>query len=53
VQREALDSEHDRLWILGVDGARVVVDAFDFPGASDEDRAELRAIVESVQIDPN
>ena len=33
--REALDGEHDRVWILDVDGARVVIDAFDFEGSSE------------------
>ena len=49
--REALDGEHDRVWILDVDGNRVVIDAFDFPETSEADRAALRTIVESVQID--
>jgi hypothetical protein len=51
--REALNGEHDRVWILDVEGTRVVIDAFDFPEASDADRAALRSIVESVQISPN
>ncbi len=51
--REALNGEHDRVWILDVNGARVVIDAFDFPDASEADRAAIRAIVESVQISPN
>ncbi len=51
--REALNGEHDRVWILDVDGTRVIIDAFDFPEASAADRAALREIVESVQISPN
>jgi hypothetical protein len=51
--REALDGEHDRVWILDVEGKRVVIDAFDFLSVSDADRAALRAVVESVQISPN
>ena len=51
--REALNGEHDRVWILDVEGFRVVIDAFDFPEASATDRATLLEIVESVQISPN
>ncbi len=50
--REALPGEHDRVWILDVDGNRVVIDVFDFAETSDADRADLRTIVESVQITP-
>ena len=40
------------LWILDVDGTRVVVHATDYVGTSAEDQAELRAIVDSIQIQP-
>jgi hypothetical protein len=40
------------LWILDVDGKRLVVQASDFPGTSAQHQAELRAIVESIQIEP-
>ena len=45
-------SQRWHLWILDVDGVRVVVEASDYPGTSAEDRAELEAIVDSIQIDP-
>ncbi len=40
------------LWILDVDGQRVVVEATDFAGTSAQDRAELQSIVDSVAIEP-
>ena len=40
------------LWILDVDGVRVVVQATDYAGTSAEHRAELDAIVQSIQIEP-
>ncbi len=44
--------EHVLLWIVDVDGDRLVVDAAFFPETSAQDRAELLQVVESVQIDP-
>ncbi len=44
--------EDDRVWILDVDGALLVIDAFSGPEASDAVRAELRQIVESIQVEP-
>ena len=44
-------SQFDRLWILDIDGVRLVIDAAFFPGTSREDRAELVQIVESVRIE--
>jgi len=41
-----------RLWILDIEGDRLVVTASDFPGTSAEDRAEQQAIVDSIQIEP-
>jgi hypothetical protein len=41
-----------QLWILDVDGVRVVVAAMDYAGTSAQDHAELEAIVQSIQIDP-
>lgn len=49
--RQALLGEHDRLWIVDVDGVRLVIDAFSFPGASAADHAEIQAIVDSIQIE--
>lgn len=40
------------LWILDVAGQRVVVQSTDYAGTSAQDRAELQAIVESIQIQP-
>jgi hypothetical protein len=39
------------LWILDVKGVRVVVQSTDYAGTSAQDRAELRAIVESIKIE--
>ena len=44
--------EVDRVWILDVDGAPLVIDAFTSPLASEPVKAELRQIVESMQIEP-
>jgi len=40
------------LWILDVDGVRVVVAAMDYAGTSSQHQAELQAIVDSIQIEP-
>ncbi|HET9416271.1 MAG TPA: hypothetical protein VFP30_01900 [Candidatus Limnocylindria bacterium] len=40
----------DRLWILDVDGQRLVIDGFSMPGATDEELAEMVAVVESIQF---
>lgn len=40
------------LWILDVDGVRVVVESMDYEGTSAEVQAELEAIVDSIQIEP-
>jgi hypothetical protein len=39
------------LWILDVDGVRVVVQTTDYAGTSAEDRAALEAMVDSLQIE--
>jgi hypothetical protein len=41
-----------QLWILDVNGVRVVIQTMDYPGTSEQHRDELRAIVESIQIEP-
>jgi hypothetical protein len=46
------EEEQNRLWILDVDGVRLVINALSFPGASDASLAELEAIVDSVRIRP-
>jgi hypothetical protein len=40
------------LWILDVQGSRVLVMTHDFPGTSADDLAELQAIVDSITIEP-
>ena len=40
------------LWILDVEGIRVVVVGMDYAGTSEQHRAELDAIVQSIQIEP-
>jgi hypothetical protein len=40
------------LWILDVDGLRFVVQSTDYAGTSAEHRAELKAIVDSITIEP-
>lgn len=41
----------DRLWILDVNGARVVIDAFSMPSATDAQRHELVDVVESIKFE--
>jgi len=45
-------SNRFHLWILDVDGIRVVVQSIDYAGTSAERQAELQAIVDSIQITP-
>ena len=40
------------LWILDVDGVRVVVQSTDYAGTSARHRQELQAIVDSITIEP-
>ena len=40
------------LWILDVNGIRVVIQAMDFAATSAQHQAELQAIVQSIQIQP-
>lgn len=40
------------LWVLDVEGARVVVQSTDYAGTSAQHRAELQAIVDSIRIEP-
>ncbi len=50
--RDALIGERDQVWILDVDGTRLVIDAASFEGTSEADVAEMRAIVEGLVIRP-
>ncbi len=45
-------SHKRHLWILDVEGIRVVVETADFAGTTVSDLAELQAIVDSIQIEP-
>ena len=45
-------SQRWHLWILDVAGQRVVVQSTDYAGTSAQRRAELQAIVDSLQIRP-
>ncbi len=40
------------LWILDVDGVRVVIQSMDYERVSAERRAELQAVVDSIEITP-
>jgi hypothetical protein len=40
------------LWILDFEGTRVVVQTMDFPGTPDDRRAELQAMLDSLEITP-
>jgi hypothetical protein len=39
------------LWIVDVDGDRLVVDATTYPGTTDEDHDELQGIIDSIRMD--
>jgi hypothetical protein len=41
----------DRLWILDIDGVRLVIDAMEKPHATDEEREEIAAVVESIRFE--
>jgi hypothetical protein len=41
----------DRLWILDVQGRRLVIDAAIWPGATDQDRANLQRVVDSIAFE--
>jgi hypothetical protein len=40
----------DRLWVLDMDGQRLVIDGFSMPGATDEEIAEMVGVVQSIQF---
>lgn len=42
----------EEFWILDVEGTRLMIAAGRSPGAPSEDEAELRAILDSIRIDP-
>jgi hypothetical protein len=41
-----------QLWILDVEGERMIIESENFAGTSSEDLAEQQAIVDSIQISP-
>lgn len=45
-------SQRWHLWVLDVDGVRVVIQTFDFAGTPATRRAELQAMVDSIKIQP-
>jgi hypothetical protein len=50
--RQTLDGERVRAWIVDVEGARLLIDLFTFPGTSAAAQAELEQIVEDLQLAP-
>jgi hypothetical protein len=50
--RSVEPGQHNQLWILDVDGVRLVLDVSYTPDATAQDRAELLQIVESIRIEP-
>jgi hypothetical protein len=40
--------EHDRIWILDVEGQRVVINTAHTPGASKADIAQLARVVDTI-----
>jgi hypothetical protein len=47
---QQLPGQVDRIWILDVDGERLVVDAWYLAAATPEDRAELEHVVDSIRF---
>ena len=43
-------NQHHQLWILDVDGTRVVIGATWFPDTSAQDRADIDEMLSSIQI---
>jgi len=50
VRQPSAEDERNRLWILDVEGQRLVVNATTYPGTTDEDLDELQAIIESIDF---
>ncbi len=50
--RGLFGGESQRLWIVDVDGTRLVIEAFDFPGTPDEAVQAATDIVESIEFTP-
>lgn len=43
-------NQHHQLWILDVDGTRLVIAGFWYPDTSDQDRSDIDEILNSIQI---
>lgn len=50
--RQAIASEHDEVWILDVDGRRLVIDLFSFATTSSAEVEQARRMVETMIIAP-
>jgi hypothetical protein len=48
---QAAPGQHDQLWIIDVNGARVIIDASFFEATSAADMAELQAVLESIRFE--
>ena len=48
----ATPGERDEIRIVDVDGVRLVIDASTFPDSSESDVAELRSVIDSIQLAP-
>jgi hypothetical protein len=46
----ATPGESDEVMIVDVDGVRLVIDASTFSDSSEEDVAELRTVIDSIQL---
>lgn len=44
--------QRDRLWILDVEGQRIVIDASGLPGLTPQDQAEVQGILDSIRLAP-
>ena len=46
------EGQRDRVWILDVDGQRLVIQGLEKPGATAEDKAQVQGILDSIRIAP-
>jgi len=49
---EMAPGQHDRVWILDVDGQRIVISAIEAPGQSPQDKADVQGILDSIRLAP-
>jgi len=49
---DLLPGQRDPVWILDVDGQRLVIDALEQPGMTAADKAEVQRILDSIRITP-